>query len=853
LNRSPREPVSDLQVGPMDGLLLTEQTSVILSSIREAVILTDPDGIVRYWNEEATRVFGWTAAEMTGRSLAGRYDEPRRSWIDREIRKRLDGEEWNGEYEDLRKDGTPVWIEARVMRVQDASGKPIGVLGLSHEITERKRARQALLGQNRVLKRIAENDRLGDVLDEIVGLVEEQLPGSFCSVLILSADGTRLRVGSGRSLPADYNAAIDGVRIGPCVGSCGTAAFRRETVIVSDIDTDPLWADYKRLALDRGLRCCWSFPIFGANPVATVAATLLGTFALYRREAVGPEPAVSAVLEGAASLAGLAIERENVRRQLAESEERFRLLVDGVRDYAVFLTDPDGRIMTWNSGAERTLRRPHAEAIDAPIASLFWLEDPTATRARPLFDTAMLEGRIELEEWHFRHDGTRFLANVVVTALFHEGGVPRGFAWIVRDLSDRRRLEDQLRQSQKLEAIGRLAGGIAHDFNNLLTIINGFSELLLGEIAAGSPHRESLEAIHEAGERAAGLTGQLLAFSRKAIVEPKVLNVHDAIASTAKMLQRMPQRGTGGPIRLRLDLDGHGRIRADRGQFDQLVMNLAVNARDAMPDGGELLLKARDLDLPEPLSTDDGTLLPGAYLELTFADTGIGMTPETRGKIFEPFFTTKGVGRGTGLGLATVYGIVKQMGGSIGVDSQPGLGSTFRILLPAVEPPARTTAPTTARTAAQTPAMTPARTIGETRPVATTEDQPSRGTILLVEDEGEVRRLARIVLTSQGYRILEAASGEEAIRLATAETGTIELLITDVIVPGIGGRKLAETIRRQRPETRVVFIRGNPEESIAQHAERLGDPAEPDPVLTKPFTPALLTQIVRRCLSHREE
>jgi signal transduction histidine kinase len=379
-------------------------------------------------------------------------------------------------------------------------------------------------------------------------------------------------------------------------------------------------------------------------------------------------------------------------------------------------------------------------------------------------------------------------------------------------------LERQLIESQKMEGIGRLAGGVAHDFNNLLTAILGYTDLLESQL--GDENLKSdLREIRLAGERAAALTGQLLAFSRRQILQPRTLDLNSVVSNIEKMLLRL----IGEDITMVTHLEpALGSVKADPGQLEQVIMNLAVNARDAMPEGGTLTLETANAALgPDFVAIHPGALA-GAHAVLTVADTGVGMSDEVRSHAFEPFFTTKERGKGTGLGLATAYGIVKQSGGYITVESEPGRGTSFRIYLPVV-----------ADTAA------PSR-LGE-HPTL-----PPRGseTVLLVEDESGVRRLARKILEARGYTILEAASGDEALEIARSHTGLIHLVATDVIMPGMSGRVLWDRLRVLSPDSRVLFMSGYTDDAIARHGV-----LEPGiAFLQKPFTPRGLAEKVRDVL-----
>ena len=387
------------------------------------------------------------------------------------------------------------------------------------------------------------------------------------------------------------------------------------------------------------------------------------------------------------------------------------------------------------------------------------------------------------------------------------------------NITERRRLEEQLRQSQRLEAVGSLAGGIAHDFNNLLSVILGQSELLLRRLRAGDPALKRVEEIRKAGERAALLTRQLLAFSRKQVLIPEVLDPGAVLTDLASMLRRL----IGEDIVLRTVVrPDTGPVRADRGQIEQVIVNLVVNARDAMPEGGSISVEVGNTDLDAAYAASHPPTAPGCYVMLAVSDTGTGMDAATRARVFEPFFTTKEKGKGTGLGLATVYGIVKQSGGYVWLYSEAGKGATFKIYLPRVEGVAE------ARAATPRPAPAP----------------PGTETVLLVEDEGTLRELAREVLEASGYRVLEAAGGEDALRVADAHAGTIHLLLTDVVMPGMSGRVVAERLAPSRPGMKVLYTSGYTDDAVFQR----GVLPEGTAFIQKPFTTEGLARKVREIL-----
>jgi two-component system, cell cycle sensor histidine kinase and response regulator CckA len=381
-------------------------------------------------------------------------------------------------------------------------------------------------------------------------------------------------------------------------------------------------------------------------------------------------------------------------------------------------------------------------------------------------------------------------------------------------------LQAQLQQAMKMEAVGRLAGGVAHDFNNLLTVITGYSELLLQKIGKESPMHGEVEEIKRAGERAASLTQQLLAFSRKQIIEPKVIYLDHLVAEMNKMLTRL----IGEDIALHATTGKSlGSVKVDPGQFQQILMNLVVNARDAMPDGGTIVIETANVDLDEGYCALHPYVTPGRFVMLSVSDTGKGMSEVVKAHIFEPFFTTKEMGKGTGLGLATTYGVVKQAGGSIEVYSEVGKGTSFRIYLPRVEGEA----------------------VKPRESDLTMELPAGSGTVLLVEDEVMVRSLGIRILERSGYRVMQAGNGDEAIAMAMGYGERIDLLLTDVVMPGMGGIELANRLTRIHPETRVLFTSGYTENAIVHQ----GVLDEGVSFIAKPYSPSALAKKIREVLN----
>jgi len=419
-----------------------------------------------------------------------------------------------------------------------------------------------------------------------------------------------------------------------------------------------------------------------------------------------------------------------------------------------------------------------------------------------------------------RKNGDSVLVRLSGRAIHAEGDAIF-FELFVEDVTQQRELEQQLRHAQKMEAVGRLAGGIAHDFNNLLMVISGYCEFLLERIGSDTGLRAPAQEIADAAERAAALTRQLLTFSRKQILTPKVLDLNSLVTQNLKMLTRIIGEDIDLDMRAGAEI---GAVKADPSQIEQVIVNLVVNARDAMPHGGKLTIETANLRCDEECARSHPPLMSGEHVMLAITDTGVGMNAETQSHLFEPFFTTKGL-KGTGLGLSTVYGIIQQSGGHIHVSSEPGKGTSFKIYLPRVS------------AVGQASDLEPG--------IVAAEPEQARGTILLVEDESSLRSLSRQYLENQGYTVLEAAEGAEAIQICSGHSGPIHLLLTDIIMPGINGRELARRVCAMRPETKVLYMSGYTENAISHNSLI----EEGIPLLQKPFTFSKMTAKVRETLS----
>jgi PAS domain S-box-containing protein len=540
----------------------------------------------------------------------------------------------------------------------------------------------------------------------------------------------------------------------------------------------------------------------------------------------------------AAALVGLALLRRRIAKQTETIREQFEReaalkarygdLVENASDL-VYVRDLSGRLLQVNYGAEELTGYSRGELLGMNVLDLVVPEERERAQ-QELAARAEVKGSRASSEWRFlTKTGRELVIETKERLLMEKNGQPICVECIGRDITareraqaesiiERKRLEEQLHHSQKLESIGLLTGGVAHDFNNLLTVISGYAQMVLDRLPDGNPMREPIDEVVQAASRASALTRQLLLFSRRETASPRAINLNELITNLEKMLRRL----IGEDIKLMLSLDARGGlIWADPGYVEQVVMNLAVNARDAMPDGGSLVVRTSDFHADERLACERPDVMEGVYVMLEVTDTGVGIPSELRSRIFEPFFTTKEEGKGTGLGLSTVYGIVKHSGGAISVDSEPGRGTRFEVLFP----------------------LTQASDGERAEPAPDSPPASGAETILVAEDESGVRRLICDVLTSHGYTVLEAANGREALQKAARYPGPIHLLLTDMVMPEMGGSMLTKRFAELRPRTPVLLMSGYTDRSL--------DPSETEGLLEKPFTPEGLLVRIRASLNTR--
>jgi len=784
-----------------------------LEAAANEIIITDPDGKILWVNPAFTRQTGYVPQAVIGQNprLLKSGIHPA-SFYEKMWKAIRSGQVWSGEITNRRKDGSLFTEEMTITPVRAASGKIAHFVAIKQDITERKRSELMLAGEQRVLEKIARGEPLVGILDALAHSAEEIVPGLMGSFLLLDEDGQHLRHGVAPGLPDAYNRAIDGMRIGPEAGSCGTAVYRRQPVIVEDTFSDPLWKDYRELAQRHGLRACWSTPILSTK------GEVLGTFAMYYREPRRPTPQEWQAIERVGYLGGIAIDRNRAEEAMRESEAHFRALVENAT-YGIYRCTLGGRFLQVNPALVSMLGYDSAEELLAKdLARDIWC-DP-AGRAM-LLDQHQHTDRITGVEVEWKRKDAKIIPVRLSGHLVRDSqGAVREIEAMAEDVTDRRAAERQLRVTQKYEAIGQLAGGIAHDFNNVIGAIMGWAELALEECPPGSPLRNRLSKIHDQAERAAALTRQLLAFARRQMLEPRVVNLNDIVTEVASLLDKVIGKHIELKTALQPDLQA---VRADPTQIEQVLMNLCLNSRDAMPKGGALTLDTKSFEVDRDFTSRYPYARPGLYACLTVSDTGVGMTAKVLEHIFEPFFTTKELGKGTGLGLATVFGIVKQHGGFINVYSEPGQGSVFKVYLPVATGEA------------------------QAQPETLAEDSVRGGseTILVAEDHPGISTMARELLERLGYTVISVSDGEEAVRVFAQEKDRIALALLDVVMPKLSGPEAYAHISAHRPGLPVIFATGYSAES-APLLDTLADKGVP--ILQKPYSPRVLARKIRELL-----
>ncbi|MFZ3202183.1 MAG: PAS domain S-box protein [Candidatus Acidiferrales bacterium] len=773
----------------------------------EGMFQATPEGGYLSVNPALARMYAYASpAEMIedvhdiGRQL---YVDPKR----REVFKQTIAEHGMAkafEFQAVRRDGLKIWVSVTARAVRDASGKVISYEGMVEDISGRKRAEIERQVTTEIAHAISGTDNLEDLLRLTHGALKKVFCADNCFVALHDpATGMfEFPFFSGRTgiPPSPQNFAR----------SCAAHVYRTGQAMLIPPKV------FRQLA-EAG-----EVEFFGAPPPSWLGVPLqahaatIGVLVVqdYEHENAYMERDLE-FLSSVGDRIAFAIERRRAEEQLRASEARLRVLVEQL-PAVLWTVSKDLRFTSaLGRGLARLGLKPD-QIAGMSLQEYFETSDPAFTPIAAHRRAIKGEPVTFQVEWK----GGSFACHV--EPLRAAGGEVQGAICTALDVTDRKQLEEQFRQAQKMEAVGRLAGGIAHDFNNLLMVIQGYGDLLADRLKSGDPLRRNAEQIQMAAQRATSLTQQLLAFSRKQMLAPKILNIQTVVADMEKILRRLIGEDIALSTSSARDL---WLVKADRGQIEQVVMNLAVNARDAMPGGGRLTIETANVEVNASFSSLPAVLVPGKYVMLAVTDNGSGMDADTQAHIFEPFYTTKEKGKGTGLGLATVYGIVKQSGGYIWVYSEPGRGTTFKVYLPRIEDEVSANRLDDRIHAGALP----------------------RGTevILLVEDERGVRELSREYLEMAGYTVLEAEDGHTALELAAMHSGPIHLLMTDVVMPGINGHELAERVTRLRPGTRVLFMSGYTDQAIVNQ----GILESGAVLLQKPFTLATLAMKLHEILS----
>ena len=872
-------------------------------SITDGFAYVDMQGVIRDCNESYQRMLGYSFEELARLTYVDLTPEKWHAYEERIVKEQILPRNYSEVYEKeyRKKDGTIFPVELRTFLIRDNAGQPAGMWAIIRDITERKRMEQSLQQSEERYRTLVEESFDGIFiqkgpkvifvnrrLSEMLGYDKSEIEGMDHWLLYhldyqeLTRERAKARM-RGEAVPSQYEVKLqrkdgstfDGevlAREIMLVDEPGVQVWVRDITERKRIEELLKESEVKyRSIVETTAEWIWEMDLNGRHTFSNPAVTaILG----YRPEEIIGQTAISLlhaedrsevetilprlmaekrgwkgwilrwlhkdgsycflesnaepILDSTGQVRGYRgtdrdiTERKRAEEALVASEERFRELFDGA-PVGYHEIDKEGKIVRVNRTELDMLGYTAEEMVGRYVYEFIAGEmSPQSVKGKLAGERPVESG---FERTYLRKGGTTIPVLIEETLIKDIEGRIVGIRSTIQDITERKRsdeekatLQDQLRQSQKIEAIGRLSGGIAHDFNNILTIISGNAQLSLLDHKQGDPLRENIEEIKRASERAADLTRQLLAFSRKQVMEMRVLDLNHVVQGLDKMLHRL----LGEDIELRTVLpEGIGKVKADPGQIEQVIVNLAVNARDAMIEGGKLTIETAGVELDEKYAHKHIAVQPGRYVMLSVSDTGEGMTSEVKERVFEPFFTTKEQGKGTGLGLSTVYGIVKQSGGNIWIYSEPGQGTTFKIYLPQVDEP-----------------------LTEEKEEVVKEIPRGNETILVVEDEETVRKLAVRSLKSLGYRVLDAPEGGMALLVCEEFKGRIHLILTDVVMPGMGGRKLAERLKQIHPEMKVLFMSGYTDNAIVHH----GVLEEGTKFIQKPFTLENLARKVREAL-----
>jgi two-component system cell cycle sensor histidine kinase/response regulator CckA len=785
-----------------------EQLYALFECVRELVAIFDVNGTVLFVNPALWDVLGRTPMELTGKPLSELVHDDDidlfravLSRLSANLEKRV-----NIRCRLRSADGGWRWFDAEARKLPGEFETGIVVSLLDITDLQRMEAERQVIFE--VIHALNETSNLDQLLQHIHQSLKKVLYAENCFIALHDAEGDSFHF---PFFVDRFDVAPPPQRVGK---SCTAFVFRTKRAMLIP------QPEFDRLAESGAVELVGSpSPAWLGVPLKTPTATIGVLVVQHYENQNAYDVRDMEFLDSVGGHIALAIERRAAEDALRQSESTFRLL---------FSHNP---LPTWVFDSE-TLKfiQVNYAAVRQYGYSAEEFAQMTMFDIWPSDEHAGLRKRVD--EWngpgqyhgvwrHKKKDGEIFEVDLISHQLDYAGRQVR--LVVAQDISERQALEEQLRQAQKMEAVGRLAGGVAHDFNNLLMVIKGHTELLLNVFPLPAQASKKIEQIDRAADRAASLTRQLLAFSRMQVLQPRVMNINGVVEEMGKLLPRLIGEHIELVLRTNSDL---GLIRADPSQMEQIIMNLAVNARDAMPNGGKLLIETSNVELDHVYNAVHPLVQPGRYVLLAVSDTGTGMDAETQARIFEPFFTTKVQGKGTGLGLATVYGVVKQSGGYVWVYSEVGNGTSFKIYLPRVD-----------------------QIEEEVLPAISSEAPRGAGTILLAEDEQEVREVAKQFLESGGYTVLEARDGLEAVRIAEQHDGIIHLLVTDMVMPGMTGRELATCIQERRQGLHVIFMSGYSEYAAVEAAH-----SEPGlRLLSKPFSRALILRAVKEMMSGSSE
>ena len=773
----------------------------------EGIFQTTPDGRLLSANPAFARMCGYfSPAEM----LEKVRDVGKELFIENQRRedfKRLMEEQGvveAFEYQVRRKNGATIWVSEHARAVRDSDGRIVSYEGTLEDVTERRRAELERQVTFEIIHAVNVTDKLDDLLGLIHLALNKVLYAENCFVALFEPSTGMFHF---PFFMDEFDKAPPPQQVGR---SCTAYVYRTGRAMLIPQKAFDQLAEQGDVELVGTPSPSWL-----GVPLRTPAATI---GVLVVQHYTDENAYTERDLEFLSSVGGqiaFAIERKRAEERVRESEARLRVLIEQL-PAVLWTVDKELRFTSvLGAGLTRFGLKPD-QLVGTSLLNYFETADqtflPIASHRRAVAG--------EATTFHVEWKGVSLACHA--EPLRDAAGALQGAICMSLDITDRKQLEEQLRQAQKMEAVGRLAGGIAHDFNNLLMVIQGYADLLAERVSAGDPLRRNAEQIQMAAQRATSLTRQLLAFSRKQMLAPKVLNIQTVVADMEKILRRLIGEDVALETSSAPDL---WLIKADRSQIEQVILNLAVNARDAMPQGGRLTIETANVELDSSYAHPPAVLAPGKYVMLAVTDNGCGMDSETQAHIFEPFFTTKEKGKGTGLGLATVYGIVKQSGGYVWVYSEPGRGTSFKIYLPRIE----------------------AQQTGTGRDRKPDASSLPRGTetVLLVEDEKGVRELAREYLEMCGYTVIHAENGHTALELAAMHSGAIHLLMTDVVMPGISGRELAQRALLVRPDIKVLYMSGYTDQAVVCHGILETDAV----LLQKPFTLATLAAKLREILT----